>query len=364
MLDLPASHVESMSVTFSKREFAISMFNSHRVLITVLLTVALAALAACQAEAPSTSDLSQEAVTQAGPGDSASSIAREASPTSAPSGAGQSRTVPPTPKAAAGLVPAFGHIYTIVMENKEYGNVVGDNQAPYLSALIARYGLATDYHAVSHPSEPNYLALFSGSTQGVTNDSVQDLKAPNLADQLEAKGKTWKIFAENVPQNCFTGSSASGGEDGAGTYARKHDPAISFTNISTSPVRCANIVDLTRFDPAAANYELIAPNDCHDMHSCSVADGDAFLKGFVPKILNSAAWQDGGVLFIVWDEGTSNQGGGGHVPLIVVSSRVPQGFRSSTPHNHYSLLRTVEDAWGLGCLGEACGANNLAEFFP
>ena len=259
--------------------------------------------------------------------------------------------------------PIFSRVYVIVMENREYADIVGRPGAPYLNRLIEQYGLATNYSGITHPSEPNYFALFSGSTQGATDDGVYNLDGVNLADQLEAHGRTWRVFAENVPTNCFTGATADNGEDGVGTYARKHNPAISFSDIRRVPGRCANIADLTHFDPAAADYALIVPNLCHDMHDCSVATGDSFLAGLVPKILDSPAWQNGGVLFITWDEGTTNQGGGGRIPLLVVSNRVPKGFQSSTVYNHYSLLRTIEDAWGLGCLNEACRANDLTVFF-
>ena len=271
----------------------------------------------------------------------------------------------PTPTATANAsgLPAFSHIYVIVMENKEYGDIVGSASAPYLNSLIAQYGVATNYTGVIHPSEPNYFALFSGSTQGATGDGVYNLPGKNLADQLEAKGKTWRVFAQNDPLNCFTGEIGVNGADGVGFYARKHNPAISFTDISGAPARCANITDFTHFDPAAADYALIVPNLCNDMHDCSVATGDKFLQGFVPKILASPAWQIGGALFITWDEGTTNLGGGGRVPLLVISSGVPKGFQSAVAHNHYSLVRTIEDAWGLGCLNEACQANNLGEFF-
>ncbi len=256
---------------------------------------------------------------------------------------------------------AFSHVYVLLMENQGYDNIVGNKQAPDINSLIAQYGLATNYHGVAHPSQPNYLALFSGSTQGITDDTVHTFGGQNLADQLEAHGKTWRFFEQNVPANCFTGASADNGEDGRGNYARKHNPAISFTDISTAPDRCKNIVDFTHFDPEAADFEFIAPNQCNDMHDCSIAVGDAFLSKFVPKILNSDAWQQGGVLFIIWDEDTPYQNN--RVPMLVISKAVPHGFRSNTLHNHYSLLRTVEDAWGLGCLNESCTANNLAEFF-
>ncbi len=260
-------------------------------------------------------------------------------------------------------VPAFSHIYLIVMENKEYGDIVGEPTAHYINDLIEHYGLATNYTAVAHPSQPNYIALFSGSTQSVKDDKRHTVNATNLVDQLEAKGKTWKIYQENFPSGCFTGMTATGGADGSGQYLRRHNPAISFSNISESSGRCANIVDFGPFDPAAADFEMIVANSCNDMHDCSVSEGDKFLQQFVTRIVDSVAWKNGGVLFITWDEGTTKKGGGGQVPTIVVSPQTPAGLQSSTPHNHYALLRTIQDAWGLGCLAQTCSANNLGEFF-
>jgi hypothetical protein len=249
------------------------------------------------------------------------------------------------------------------MENKEYGDIIGNPDAPYINSMADDYGLALNYTAVAHPSLPNYIALFAGSTQGITDDAVHDLGATNLADQIESAGKTWKVFAQNVPTGCFAGESFSGGADGKGTYERKHNPAISFTDIRGAPARCANITDMTHFDPAAANFELIVPNLCNDMHDCPAAVGDNFMNQLAPRILTSPGWQQGGVLFLVWDEGTTNQGGGGHIPLIVVSKQVPVGSKLSTAYNHYSLLRTIQDAWGLACLDLSCSATNLAGFF-
>ncbi len=263
---------------------------------------------------------------------------------------------------SSGRIPSLSHIYVIVMENHEYGSIVGSSSAPYINSLIRRYGLATNYHAVSHPSEPNYLALFSGSTQGVTDDGVHPLAGRNLADQLAAKGKTWRVFAQNVPLGCYNGTTASGGPDGSGTYARKHEPAISFTNIRTSTARCARISNFAHFSPSAANFEFIVPNMCNDMHDCSVAVGDAWLKGFVPKILAFLSSHPAGVLILTWDEGSTSLGGGGKVATLVIGPRARAGYRSAIAHNHYSLLRTVQNAWGLGCLNHTCGANDLREF--
>jgi Phosphoesterase family. len=253
-------------------------------------------------------------------------------------------------------------VYLIVMENTEYSSIVGSTAAPFINGLIAQYGLATNYDAVSHPSQPNYLALFSGSTQGITDNGTYDIDGTNLADQLDARGKTWSVFAENVPLGCFTGATSSGGEDGAGTYVRKHEPAISFRDISGDAPRCAKITDFTHFDPATSDFELIVPNMCNSMHDCSIATGDTWLSTFVPRITSSAAFANS-ALVITWDEGTTNEGGGGHVATLVVSPLTGIGYQSTTAHNHYSLLRTVQDAWGLPCLNQTCGANNLSEFF-
>jgi len=264
----------------------------------------------------------------------------------------------------ASPIPDFGHIYLLILENKGLDQILTTTKAPYLASLIGRYGLATNYDAVWQKSQPNYLALFSGSTQGVTDDQAHDFAGPNLADQIDASGRSWSVFAENVPLGCFAGLTSSGGPDGQGIYARKHEPAISFTDISRTSGRCARIMDFSHFDPTAADFEMIVPNLCDDMHDCSIADGDAFLARFVPRILASPSWQSGGVLFITFDEG---KGSGTHpdrVATLMISSRVSAGFRSTVYHTHYSLLRTVEAAWGLGCLDRSCGANDLSEFFP
>jgi phosphatidylinositol-3-phosphatase len=266
--------------------------------------------------------------------------------------------------AAIQAIPPFSHIYLIVMENHEYGSIVGSSHAPYLNSLIRRYGLATNYHAVTHPSEPNYLALFAGSTFGIRNDGVHNLAAPNLADQIGSHGRSWHVYAQDLPSRCYTGSSAHGGVDlvgASGWYARKHEPAISFTDISRSG-RCALITHLTGFSATAANFELIVPNMTNDMHDGTVAQGDAFLRAFVPRITSNAAFASS-LLLITWDEGSTGSGGGGHVATLVISPRVPAGFRSAVSHTHYSLLKTIENAWGLGCLGHTCTANDLREFF-
>jgi hypothetical protein len=312
------------------------------------------------------------------PGSPASSqVARStgtASPMSRPTGPALPSTSPmlPTlaPTAAASLstpapppIPAFEHVFLLVLENKEAGSIIGNAKAPYINSLADRYGLAANYLAVAHPSQPNYFALWSGSTRGAYDDAVHDFRTGRtLADQLEAHGRSWHVAAQNVPLGCYTGATASGGADGQGTYARKHEPAISWTGVSGDPGRCARITDFSHFDPTVGDFWLIVPNLCNDMHDCSISTGDAFLEGFLPTILDSPAFGRG-VVFLTFDEGTSDLGGGGKVATIVISPLARRGYVSDIRHSHYSLLRTIERAWGLGCLANACQANDLRELF-
>ena len=237
---------------------------------------------------------------------------------------------------------------------------------PYLYGLGTTYGRADAYEAVTHPSLPNYLAFWSGSTQGVTDDGTHNLSAANLSSQMAAAGRSWRTYAQNYPGGggCQTASSYSGGVDGpgvAGTYVRKHNPAMSFTSVSTNPVECANIQPLASFDPSV-DVAFVVPNLCNDAHDCSLATADAFLKGFVPLVTGSASWAHT-LLVISFDEGTSDIGGGGRVFTVVARPGL-SGVVSTTQHDHYSLLRTIEDLNGLGCLGNACSANTLSEFLP
>lgn len=250
-----------------------------------------------------------------------------------------------------------GHIVLIVMENKEYEQIIGNQDAPYLNGLAARFAQATHAYAVAHPSLPNYLALLGGDTFGVTSDCTTCfVDRPNLVDELEAHGKIWRAYMEDLPQPCFLGAAA-------GDYALKHDPFLYFRDIRDDPARCAQVVPLTRFaaDLAAGtlpDFAWVTPNPRHDMHDGSVAEGDRWLAAFVPPILASAAWRQGGLLLITWDEGTSDAGccdlaAGGHVPTLVIAPSGPAGARLTTPVSHYSILRTIEDAWGLGHLGHS-----------
>src|SRR5437899_3566184 len=210
---------------------------------------------------------------------------------------------PAVPAEAAGAVPAFDHIFTIVMENHNYDEVVGNaGQAPYINSLGSQYGLATGYHAVSHPSLPNYLALSGGSTFGISDDCTDCfVSAPNLAvDRVEASGRSWKAYMESEPGPCFVGDSYP--------YMQKHDPFVYYDEVRTNPSECAKVVPFSDLASDLASsattpsYSWTTPNICDDTHDCSVATGDAWLSRTVPMILCSPAYhQQSSHLLITWD---------------------------------------------------------------
>jgi len=253
------------------------------------------------------------------------------------------------------------HVVIIVMENKEAPAVIGNAAAPYTNALARRYGLATASYAITHPSLPNYLALTSGSTQGITSDCTGcHADARNIVDQLETAGISWSDYLEGVPGSCFAGA-------GAGGYARKHNPFIYYDDIAGSPRRCHELVGFSSLSRALRSGSLptfvwVTPNLCDDTHDCSVGTGDRFLAATVPALL--AELGPHGFLIVTWDEGSSDAGccggaaAGGRIATIVAGPDVRSGARERAAVDHYGVLRTIEDALGLPALGGAARVAN------
>jgi hypothetical protein len=249
---------------------------------------------------------------------------------------------------AAAPLPAFDHVVVIVFENKEATSVLGNRAAPTFNSYARRYGKLTRYYGVTHPSLPNYLALVSGSTQGITTtctDCVVD--ATSLADTIEASGRTWKTYAEGLPAPGFLGAFK-------GRYAKKHNPFAYFRNIADDPTRRAQLVPLTRLASdlrggALPSFSLVIPDLCHSMHDCSVSVGDAWLRSQVGKFLKLPKT----VVFVLFDEGGTSIGGGGHTAALALGTTVRPGSRFSGVTSHYGILRTVEQAWGLPLLGHS-----------
>jgi hypothetical protein len=246
-------------------------------------------------------------------------------------------------------VPDFTHVVVVVFENEEATSIAGNPDAPTFNALAHRYASLTSYDAVAHPSLPNYLALVSGSTHGITSDCGDCVvKARSLADTLVRAGKTWNTYAEGLPYPGFTGGSD-------GRYAKKHNPFLYFRDVAASAARRRRVVPFPQLGRDLArgrlpDFSLVVPDLCDDMHDCSVATGDAWLKAHVVPLLHSRALR-GGVVFVVFDEGTSSTGGGGRIEALALGPTVRRGSRFTRATNHYGLLRTIEDAWKLPRLG-------------
>jgi len=251
----------------------------------------------------------------------------------------------------------YRHVVWVVFENKQYSQIIGSPNAPYINSVANKCGLATNFYAEAHPSLPNYIAMTSGSTQGITDDSgpsSHPLSVPSIFSQL---GAGWKSLQEDMPSNCYLSNS--------GNYAVRHNPAVYYTNIAS---QCAaQDVPLGPTPDLSARFTFITPNLCNDMHSCpSQSDtatetktGDTWLSTFLPKLLSSSQYTAGNtVIFITWDEDDYHSSQ--HVPTIVVAPTVRRGTRSRARFNHYSMLRTTEELLGLRRrLGDAASAASM-----
>jgi hypothetical protein len=251
-------------------------------------------------------------------------------------------------QAAPRPVPQLDHAIVVVLENKQRDKVLGNPAAPAFNAFAANGAVLAGYRGVTHPSLPNYLALVSGSTQGITTnctDCVVDAKS--LADTVEASGRTWKTYAEGLPAPGFLGPFN-------GRYAKKHNPFAYFRSIAEDPARRARLVPLSQLGPdlrrgVLPSFSLVVPDLCHSMHDCSVAVGDAWLRSQIGKFVRLPNT----VVFVVFDEGSTSIAGGGHTAALAIGRAVRPGSRFAKVTGHYGILRTIEQAWGLPLLGRS-----------
>jgi phosphatidylinositol-3-phosphatase len=258
---------------------------------------------------------------------------------------------------AAGAVtpiPAFDHVVVLVFENKESTSVLGNRAAPTFNAYARQYANLTRYYAVTHPSLPNYLALVSGSTHGVTTNCTDCVvEAKNLADTIEASGRAWKTYAEGLPAPGFLGPFK-------GRYAKKHNPFAYFRDVVKDPARLARLVPLAQLgldlrSGALPNFSLVVPDLCHSMHDCSVSVGDEWLRSQLARLLKLPNT----VVFVLFDEGTTSIRGGGHTAALAVGTALRPRSRFTFVTSHYGVLRTIEQAWGLPLLGNSARARPI-----
>ena len=310
---------------------------------------------------------------------------------------------------AADSIPRYDHIFVIIEENHTENEIIGNPLAPNLNRLAQDYGLASNFYAERHPSEPNYIAIVGGDTFGIKDDDGVACKphnpsadckdsdaddyvdhtiaAPNLAQQLDAHGIRWKSYSESLPEpGSLIYHWPPKAQDGlpAALYASKHNGFVSFKSVQDDPKRAEKIVGFDQLERdiaagALPNYATIVPNQCDDMHGIGgknapaechdkqalVARGDKFAGDLVARLMASKAWTGGGntAIVITFDEnddhkatdhpdgccgfGDKNNPGGGWIPTVVIANHGPRHAVDPTPYNHYSLLRTTEAAFGI-----------------
>jgi hypothetical protein len=263
-------------------------------------------------------------------------------------GAGLSAAAPQAQAAAS--VPRFDHIVLVMFENKASSQITSSS-APYFTSLAGQGAKFSQSYAITHPSQPNYIALLSGSTQGVTSDACpKTFTGENLAHQVSAAGLTFTGFSESMPSNGYTGCSS-------GTYMRKHNSWVDFSNVPSS----ANLT-YTSF-PSSANYaslptvSFVTPNMCDDMHDCSISTGNSWLQSHLDAYAQWAKTNNS-LLIVTFDE--DNSLSLNHIYTAFVGAHVAAGTYSEKI-THYTVLRTIESAYGLAAIGGAASVSPVTD---
>ena len=316
--------------------------------------------------------------------------------------------------AAERPMPRYDHIFVIIEENHTFDEVIGNQAAPNLNRLAQAYGLATEFFGEVHPSEGNYVAMVGGDSFAIHDDDAywckkgdQDKACPhasvsdypshtrdaaNIAQQLDAAGLTWRGYFEDIPADGSPVDRSAGRPNAL--YAAKHNGFMNFKSVQDDPRRAEKIVGFDRLERDIAqgtlpNFAHIVPNQCDDMHGLGGDGVDAECEGsnqpgligradravgrLVEEIMASPLWARAGnsAIVITFDEGghtnrtnhaegccgasadDPSNFGGGWIPTVVITNHGPRGLKDGTPYNHYSLLRTVEAAFGLAYAGHA-----------
>ncbi len=275
----------------------------------------------------------------------------------------------------AAQVPKSNHVVVVLEENHSYSSVIGSSSMPYLNSLASQYGLATQYYANTHPSIGNYLELTAGQIITNSDGYSSTITADNIVRHLLTAGKTWKSYAESLPYVGYTGSDVY-------PYIRHHNPLSYFSDVVNSSVQKLNLVPFTHFATDLANNQLpqfsfVVPNMHHNAHDCPTgmstctdaqkkAAADSWLKANMAPLLSNPAFQQDGILIVVFDESwsTDTAHGGGHVAAVMVGPRVKKGYKSTALYQHQNMLRTMLAALGSSTYpGAAATATPMSDMF-
>jgi hypothetical protein len=234
-------------------------------------------------------------------------------------------------------------VMLIVLENESFANAMAQ---PYLAEIAKRGALLKNYHGITHPSQPNYIALVAGETLKVRNDHVVPIEGKTIVDLLEAHGKTWKVYAEDFPGDCSLVTRVK-------QYARKHNPLISFKSIHGSPDRCAHIVNAKTLSQDLAgkhlpDFSMYIPDQLNSGHDSDVKTASKWLSRFLNPVLKDPEMKDT-LIIIVFDENDYSSKDNRVYAALIGKGIVP-GSISTDRYDHYSMLRTIEDFLGLESL--------------
>jgi hypothetical protein len=240
--------------------------------------------------------------------------------------------------------PAFKKVVIIVLENEKLSEAIAQ---PYLAKIAKQGALLNNYHGITHPAQPNYIAMVAGDTLGVKNDHVITLNKSNIVDLLEAKGKSWKVYAEDYPGKCSL-------SEWSRHYAKKHNVLISFKNIQENVKRCERIVGAQDFDKdikakMLPEFSLFIPNQNNNGHDPGIKQANKWLSKFLDPYLNDAELMSDTLFVVTFDE-DDYSGKENKIYTVFLGGGVIPGVVSDTRYDHYSLLRTVEETFDLGTL--------------
>jgi hypothetical protein len=272
-----------------------------------------------------------------------------AAPTAPTSPTAPTEITSPTAPTQPAAVRPFDRMLVIVLENTDAAVALAN---PYLAALAARGARLTDYHALTHPSYPNYLAMIAGSTFGIRDDDQRTLDAATVGDLLAAKGLAWKVYAQGYPGGCFLG-------DAYGTYRRKHVPFLSFAGVQQSAA-CHQVVNADQWPAdlragALPAFTMYIPDMNNDGHDTDVTFAAAWLQAFLEPLLADAAAMRGTLVVVTFDE-ASTASPDNRIYTVLLGPMVRPGSEWAERTDHYSLLRTLENDFALGPLGRGDAA--------
>ncbi|MGH9703643.1 MAG: choice-of-anchor D domain-containing protein, partial [Candidatus Acidiferrales bacterium] len=288
--------------------------------------------------------------------------ARSAAITLADNAANSPQSIPVSGTGVASPTGPFNHVFIVVESGQNYASVVGAVDMPYINGLIGQYGLATTYYADAHPGISDYFMLTTGQTV-TTNNALPNTNVDNIVRELVATGKTWKVYAEDLPSVGYLGGDVN-------LYLQHHNPFVYFTDVQNSTVQQQNVVPFTQFATDLANnalpqYVFIVPNDSNDSEVGSRGGSDTWLQTNIDPLIKSAFFQNKGLLVITYDQSsTDNTNGGGQVATVIVAPNAKPGFKSTTLYEHASVLRLMASGLGVPVLpGAAATAADMGEFF-